>query len=88
MYWEVLKLPKPAKLAADISENQGRRLRGAPSGFPVSVWLDEEHYGPNPALTSEDVLFSPSMPGQIQFRHLWYMRRWHRQYMHICRYAA
>ncbi len=88
MYWEVLKLPKPAKVAAHISENQGGRLSGAPSGIPISVWLDEEHHGPNPALTSDDVLFFPRMPGQIQFRHLWYMRRRHRLYMQICKYVA
>ena len=35
-------------------------------------------FGPNPDAENRELLFYPQIPGDVQVRHLWYMRKRHR----------
>ena len=58
-HWECIKLPAPAK------------------GHKLSRWCDEDEteYEPNPESEDCDLLFFPVIPGEVQLRDLWYMRK-------------
>ena len=71
--WEVLQLPKPMKPSSDNPVPLTRWVRPPNSGEN-----DPGEYEVNPDAENEnrtDILFYKEIPGTVQLRDLWYMRR-------------
>jgi hypothetical protein len=63
MFWECCKLPPPTKNSKSLS-----------------LWDDPDDkdcfdYSPNTDMENKELLFFPQIPGEVQLRRLWYMKR-------------